>query len=115
MRSILSGIVTFRPASSTTCLVSSASDVVSEEGNGGRPEHAAIVRSTKRSTSAQLIRISLKFVTFCRSKSPADLLVLREKKQAVGGTYIKTKNRCGLNAFPRSVPELQSRWAGLLA
>ena len=38
----------------------------------------------------------------------------KENRRSAGLRY-GLKNRCGLNAFPRSVPELQSRWAGLLA
>jgi hypothetical protein len=90
--------------------------VIRESREGVRPEQATIMKSTKRRSSSQLVRIGFKFVTCCESKRPPISWSFAKRKQAVDGTLDKNQGtRCGLNAFPRSVLKLQSLWAGLLA
>ena len=75
MRSIFTGIVTFRPVSSTTSLVSSE---LWDIAGGVRGEHERTVSKTQKD-SAIAAGLILNFEEECNCKNPADLLVLFAK------------------------------------
>lgn len=60
---------------------------LSDIGRDVRGEHARAATRAHKS-SAIAVGLSLKFEEECKSKSPADLLVLFAKEQAIGGTLI---------------------------
>jgi len=83
MRSIFSGTVTFRPASSTTCLVSAAfSDF--EEGAEVCGEHATAATNAHKSSAIEA-DLSLKFEESVSKKSRRSMRFAR-RRQAIDGT-----------------------------
>jgi hypothetical protein len=81
MRLILAGIVTFRPASSTTSLVP---PFVSEAGCEVGLAQETATTTAQASSEAVAICFSFNLEELCKSKSPADPGPSRKGKQAAG-------------------------------